>query len=126
MYTRATTLFNDLTVAYSDFATLIRLCDANAALCQVSILHQEAWLCFSGQSVTHVKRDDLSSISGCEATHTGCGVGCYTSTLPLAYVNFEVPNCAFVQHKCAYVKVIISPRNKKQANDHWLVLPGPV
>ena len=52
------------------FPALVRLCNASVASFGVSPLHGELWLCVVQLPVTHVKGDDIASITGHKTTGT--------------------------------------------------------
>lgn len=97
-----------LTGPHRDFAALVGLCDANAALGQVSVLQRQVRFGFTHFSVAHVKSDDIAAVPHHESTHTRGGVH-HTATLPLTNMDLKGPQSALIEDKSADLVVLIGP-----------------
>lgn len=108
----------ELIFTHSDFASLVGLCDPNAALTQVSVLHSQLRLGFTHFPTAHVKSNNISPVPRHESTHTRGGMH-NAAALPLTDVDLERPKAALIQDKGAYLGVVIVSvwcKNEKESS----------
>lgn len=96
---------------HCDFASLVRLSDADAALAHVPVLHRQVRPGVPQLSVAHVEGYDVTAVS-CHETARARGVVDNAPALPLAHLDLERLPCALVQHKRPDLVVVILPGRK--------------
>lgn len=98
--------------AHRDFASLVGLGDADAALAQVSVPHGQARSGLTHLAVAHVESHDIAAVPRREAARARGGVH-DAAALPLTDVDLERPCGALVKDKGAYLVVVVVPEHKE-------------
>lgn len=100
-----------LVLSHRDFASLVGLGNADAALAQVSVLHRQVRFGFAHFSVAHVKSDHVAAVPRHETAHARGGVH-HAAALPLTDVDLKRPDAALIQNEGADLVILIASVDK--------------